>query len=162
MQSEIRIRRAAAGDFDAVVCLDRELFASDRTYDATLDPGWTLSAAGRTFFRERIEGTDGVCFVAEAGGERLGYLCGAATEAEDFRTVRRIAELECMYVSPGARGRRIGERLVRAFLDWAREEGVERVRVVACAANAGAIRFYRRLGFADYDLTLEMDPAALR
>lgn len=160
MQSEPSIRRAAAGDFDAIVRLDGELFESDRRYDPTLDPRWTHSEAGRAFFRERIEGTDGVCFVAEAGGELLGYLCGAMIEAEDYRTVRRLAELECMYVRPEARGRRIGERLARAFLDWAREEAAERVRVVACAANAGAVRFYRRLGFGDYDLTLEMDPAA--
>lgn len=160
MSDHVAIRRAVIDDLEAVLRLDGALFDSDRQFDPTLDPQWTCSETGLEFFRERITSTDGVCFVADSGGTIQGYLCGAMVEPEDYRTVRRLAELECMYVVPGLRGQRIGERLAQAFLDWSREEGAARVRVVACAANAGAVRFYRRLGFADYDLVLEMDPAA--
>jgi ribosomal protein S18 acetylase RimI-like enzyme len=47
------------------------------------------------------------------------------------------------------RGQRIGERLLRACLDLARQAGISRVELEVRADNAAACALYRRLGFAD-------------
>ena len=57
------------------------------------------------------------------------------------------AELVSLSVHPAWRGRGVGDRLVQAVLDWAREEGYPEVRLWVSADNAPAERLYVRHGF---------------
>jgi ribosomal protein S18 acetylase RimI-like enzyme len=155
MSTNVRIRPATPADVSAVMELDRALFAFDAQFDATLDAGWTGAAAGRTFFEQRCSRAEGAAWVAEGEGGLRGYLCGALVEAEDYRTVRTLAELECMYVHPDDRGAGVGRALADAFITWARASGAERLRVVASAGNTTAVRFYEALGFRPHDLVME-------
>ena len=156
-EAPIVIREAVVSDLEAVLRLDQALIAFDAHFDGTLDPNWSYTDDGMRFFRERITGEEGAAFVAERSGEIVGYLAGAAVEAETYRTVRRVGELECMFVGESVRRLGVGARLARRFLEWCRERGLRRVMVVASAGNRGAVRFYRRMGFADHDLVLEAD-----
>ncbi|MGW3106743.1 GNAT family N-acetyltransferase [Streptomyces sp. NPDC001100] len=61
-----------------------------------------------------------------------------------------------MYVRPAYRRERIGERLVRAFRVWAKEQGAEPAEVTAYSGNAEARRFYGRNGFEEKSVTLEL------
>jgi ribosomal protein S18 acetylase RimI-like enzyme len=60
-----------------------------------------------------------------------------------------------MLVEKRYRRQGIGKSLVLGFLSWCREKKVEYVSVTASAQNQLGINFYRRLGFRDYELTLE-------
>ena len=51
-----------------------------------------------------------------------------------------------MGVAPTHRGRGLGEAVMRAVLDSARERGVKRVQLEVLVQNAPAIRLYERLG----------------
>lgn len=66
-----------------------------------------------------------------------------------------MAEIFALYVIPEYRSQGVGERLVRSFLPWAREQGAERIVVAAFAANEAALRFYRRVGFVPFEIMLE-------
>jgi ribosomal protein S18 acetylase RimI-like enzyme len=55
-------------------------------------------------------------------------------------------ELISMWVAPGARGRGVGDALVRAVLRWAERRGVS-VRLAVREQNTKAIELYRRHGF---------------
>jgi len=59
----------------------------------------------------------------------------------------RVAWLEDVIVHPQARGRRIGERLLKHALESARGEGCLRVSLLTDADNTAAQRFYQRQGF---------------
>ncbi|KRT63839.1 MAG: GCN5-like protein N-acetyltransferase [Chloroflexi bacterium CSP1-4] len=52
-----------------------------------------------------------------------------------------------MWVAPPARGSGVGRALLDAVEDWARAWGARDVVLWVFRANAGAITFYRRLGF---------------
>jgi ribosomal protein S18 acetylase RimI-like enzyme len=52
-----------------------------------------------------------------------------------------------MWVDPAARGRGVGERLVRTVLDSAAEEGLSRVLLEVAHENAPARALYERMGF---------------
>ncbi len=52
-----------------------------------------------------------------------------------------------MGLLPAFRGRRIGERLLRACLDKAPTQGLTRIELQVRADNERAIALYRRLGF---------------
>ncbi|MBP7276240.1 MAG: GNAT family N-acetyltransferase [Kiritimatiellae bacterium] len=155
--SAYQIRPAVHQDLEAILRMDARLFEIDAQFDPTLEMNWTYSEDGLSFFQDRIAGKDGAAFVAEGPEGIAGYLCATTLVTESYRTVRRLAELECMFVTPDARRHGIGSRLVEAFVAWARAAGLSRLHVVASAGNQNAIRFYEKLGFQPLDLTLERD-----
>lgn len=58
-----------------------------------------------------------------------------------------VCVLVGMWVDPAARGRGVGERLVRAVLDDAAARGRTRVLLDVAHENAPALALYRRMGF---------------
>ncbi|SER59747.1 Acetyltransferase (GNAT) family protein [Actinokineospora terrae] len=84
---------------------------------------------------------------------REGCLLGTVTVAlpgTPFAEISRAGELELrmLAVAAPARGRGVGELLVRAVIARARELGLERVVLCSPAALSPAHRLYERLGFA--------------
>jgi GNAT superfamily N-acetyltransferase len=58
--------------------------------------------------------------------------------------------LEDLYVEDAARGRGLGEALVNAAVERARERGCARIELDVNDANAPALTLYERLGFSSY------------
>ena len=56
-----------------------------------------------------------------------------------------------MWVRASHRGRKVGEALVKAVLEWAAEQGWDVVRLRVYDDNLPARRLYKRLGFVDAD-----------
>ncbi len=68
----------------------------------------------------------------------------------------RVAVLDDLWVEPGLRGRGLGARLLRAALADMPEAGARAVIVEADPADAPAMSFYARLGFAPKGTALLM------
>ncbi|WP_419997699.1 N-acetyltransferase family protein [Streptomyces boninensis] len=103
---------------------------------------------------------------AQESGEILGSVTYAApgTAYSDLR-VAGSAEFRMLVVAPAGRGRGIGEALVRACIERAREQGARSLVLSTQARMKSAHRLYERLGFvrtperdwspvAESDLTL--------
>lgn len=75
-----------------------------------------------------------------SGSDLVGFVL-ATSVAE---TTAHIAQL---VVDPAWRGRQMGERLVRAACEAAREAGHQRMTLIVDEANTAACALYRRLGF---------------
>lgn len=58
------------------------------------------------------------------------------------------AWLEALWVDPGTRRRRLGERLIEAVAEWAREGGAVRLDLSVTEGNAAARALYAHAGFA--------------
>ena len=54
-----------------------------------------------------------------------------------------------MWVAPFARGHGVGDSLVNAILEWAREQQASRVALAVFEGNEPALALYRRHGFID-------------
>jgi GNAT superfamily N-acetyltransferase len=133
------------------------LFEKERKeYDSTLDMDWTLGKAGADFFTERI--AKGFVAVAEKDDKCIGYLVGAKGGGYAYRLSKGVAELDNMFVLPEYQRQGVGSALVVAFLGWCKENGLRNIKVEASTPNKEAIEFYRKLGFKDYTLVLEMNP----
>ena len=83
--------------------------------------------------------------VAEADGRLVG---GANVQRGAWRKNAHTASLGVAVVH-AHRGRGIGEALVRALIDWARERGILRLKLGVFATNVAAIRLYEKLGFRE-------------
>jgi GNAT superfamily N-acetyltransferase len=80
-------------------------------------------------------------FVAESDGEVIGTVGGGASD------VTGAAALTALWVAPGARGRGVGEALVNAVLEWAKDAGYEQVMLWVVEGNSAAESLYRRTCF---------------
>lgn len=155
---KIIIRRAGVNDLGDILRLNLDLFKKEyKEYDKKLNLKWTFGKVGRNYFKKRISGKDGFAFVAENEGKIIGYLCGSVGKCPyDYRLIPKYAELENMIVDKKFRGQGIGEKLVKEFLKWCKEKKADVISVNASAQNEKGIEFYRKMGFKDYSLTLEI------
>ncbi len=158
MGVQVRIREAAVEDLPAVVALWKELM----DYHKVLDPIFTRRAGAEeafgTWARESIEGDEGCVFVAEAGGEVVGYCQVRISKMPPVLEVERYGQIhECM-VREDLRGRGIGPRLVGRARQWCRGKGLGRMEVHYSVQNPAAGEFWTKMGFEPYLRTLFMAP----
>lgn len=106
-----------------------------------------LGAPSREVLR-RVAGSETGALLAAVAGERIvGVLMLAWYDAPSGRK----AWIEDVVVDAAARGRGIGEALVREALALARREGVARMMLTSNATRRAAHRLYERMGFVRYE-----------
>lgn len=135
--TRIEVRRLTADEWQ----IDRELrlaalAESPNAFSSTLeaeervsDEEWRERLEHRIRFAARLDGVD----VAAAGL--------ILTESDT------TAVLVGMWVMPPARGQGVGDALVKAALDWARDAGATAVHLWVTGGNSPAERLYARNGF---------------
>jgi RimJ/RimL family protein N-acetyltransferase len=95
-------------------------------------------------------------YAVEAGGEVVGHV-----ELAGLDHVRGSGVLARVLVAPSARGRGIGEAMLRAALRTAFDDlRVELLLLRVYAHNRAALGLYRRLGFRRLNLEPELVPVA--
>lgn len=129
----------------AQIDLVRSLFVE---YETAL--GVSLCFQG---FERELAGLPGD-YAAPHGTLLLAYQGDAAVGCVAVRALSLdpgapIAELKRLYVRPSARGAKLGERLVRQALAYARAAGYHTVRLDTLPTMQAAIRLYEALGFRD-------------
>jgi len=94
-------------------------------------------------------GRFGQLFLAEGSGALIGFLAARVRSAPPWFGGATVGFVSEVWVDPEARGRRVGERLVRAAEEWFRGQGIERAELQVMATNDAARALYRRLGWDD-------------
>ncbi len=141
----IRVRPAEPEDMPALLALSQAWAAEGITYG--------YSPTGR----EEFAGYR--CWVAEAGGEVVGYAGGEADTArrdiEIQQAGERYFELEELYVCPDFRGRGVGQLLLARVEEDARREGLAKLMLNAANRNhAPLLRFYLREGMTPHSFRM--------
>jgi RimJ/RimL family protein N-acetyltransferase len=106
---------------------------------ARTDDAWREQLAGATG-----DGS-GVIMLADAGQRGLAGMAGVFTPPQP--KLAHGGVVWGVYVRPPFRGRGVGERLVRACIDWARAKPLVMLRISVVAGNDVAWRCYERCGF---------------
>ena len=152
--TQVGIRRAGAGDVDALLTISTGLWREDAgSHDPeVMNTDWPQEH-GRASFEALVEDPDRVGVLAEVDGELAGGLMGSHPALTPFVRVRE-ARLNSLWVLPEHRGLGLGGLLVEEFLAWARERGAPYAIVTAFAANPTAIALYERHGFGSHTVTL--------
>ena len=126
------------------------LFEGDRRIDAQV---------GEEYFEgllNRVDEHHGRIFVAEADGRPVGWAVFLVDRhfvyvVEEQRTYGYVAEL---FVNPEARGRGIGQALIKACENEARSRGLGTMMIGVMAANERAARIYAEAGYGPYHIQL--------
>jgi ribosomal protein S18 acetylase RimI-like enzyme len=142
-------------DVDAIIELSSQLCINEHNfYDNTVDVDYPIK--NKDHFINNMRNGFGLAIVAINRGRIEGYLIGSISETGDYRNLDRIAEIDSMFVKPNIRSKGVGEKLMNRFIEWANVQ-VKRVKVVVSANNNRGIKFYRKAGFVDHEIVLEME-----
>ncbi len=137
----VTVRRARVEDYEGIARVLR------RTIPATyggLMPRQRIAAIIQRFTPSAHEQTvrwlGGGCFVAEAGGEIVGYAlaCVSPTTGEP--------EFSHQYVLPDYQGRGVGAALTAARREYLRSRGYRHAYATILSTNTRARRFHERRG----------------
>ena len=134
--TDIRVRRLAPNDLDAVVALDTSVSRRTR----------------RAYFERRLDAALRqpelhLQFAAEAGGVFRGHALARVLEGEFGRT-RPGLRLEMISVAPAAQGGGIGRALHAALEEEARKRSIAELRTGAAWRDHAMLRFLDRVGYA--------------
>ncbi|MET8669144.1 GNAT family N-acetyltransferase [Streptomyces tendae] len=146
MTETVRVRRLAAGDWDAVVALER---------DAYTDLGLS---EGRAALESRAAASPDTCFVVDVGARTAGYLLALPYPPHRYPDLTRTEgppgeppasgpgnlHLHDIVVAPGLRRRGLARHLLHHLTATARTRGDERMSLVAVG---GTERFWSARGF---------------
>jgi ribosomal protein S18 acetylase RimI-like enzyme len=144
MTAAVAVRRATIGDVDRVA----ELFSLYREFYGQA-PG-VAAAAG--FLRERLGSGESIVFVAEAGGDAVGFAQVYPTFGSiELRPAWRLNDL---YVHEPARGTGVGAALMRAVVEAGTAAGAAWLDLETARDNAVAQRLYEREGYVRDDAFL--------
>jgi len=147
----VKIRKATQNDLRKVQELNLMLFQWDSQFDNALNMEWTFGKVGESYFRDMIQNEFVV--VAQAQDNVVGYLAGSLHNEKHYST-EIYAELDNMFVLEEWRKHGVGKALIQEFFNQCEVKGIKAIRVTASAKNQGAIEFYKRNGFTEFDITL--------
>jgi len=112
-------------------------------------------------FVVKLTGEDsGQVLVASDGKGLIGYAMFQNDVKPPLEVPHRISYVMDLYVKPGYRRRGIGEQLLRSCLDRVKSKGVTHVQLRVWNANRAAIALYRKLGFRDRMVTMQLVSAS--
>jgi len=137
--ARVQVRPAATSDLDAILALDRV------TENA---PHWPPSAYAAILDAAGAEPAR--CLFAALQDELLAGFAVGMIQPSSIATnagAGRVAELESVVVSAGARRAGIGRALCACVFDWCRSLGATELVLEVRASSAGAIALYAALGF---------------
>jgi len=132
------VRPATPKDLDEIVALCEEHAAFEKS---SLSADRVRRSLGRFLF---VNSPRAWCLVAEVEGKLAGY----ATYSLEFSTwnASEFLSMDCLYVREGNRNAGIGMQLLQRIRRAAVALGREFVEWQTPSWNAGAIRFYDRIG----------------
>jgi GNAT superfamily N-acetyltransferase len=145
--SQAVIRLATPGDIPSLLTLVR------RYWDFEGIPGFTALRVELLLQRLLADAKLGVVWVAEAEAELVGYLIAVLVLSIEHQGL--MAEIDEFFVTPQARSRGIGARLLAMAEDELGARGCVRLQLQLGVGNADARGFYERRGYtrrAGYEL----------
>ena len=140
--NDVIIRRAGTADAAALVALGRAVGSEPEGWLITAGD-WRDRGDERRYLRAVRRSSQAAVFVADFQGEIVGRL---SLVRDSHPASPHVADLGLM-VAAGHRRRGIGRALLEQAVEWAKEEGIEKLELHVFPHNEPAIRLYERFGF---------------
>jgi GNAT superfamily N-acetyltransferase len=138
--TELVLRKAWREDVPAIVAM-----LADDALGATRESLNEL-APYYTAYDQIANDPNNLILVADCGGEVVGSLQLNILRGLSRKGAKR-AQIEAVRVASAHRGKKFGEKIIRAAIEMARKEGCVLVQLTTDKTRKDAHRFYERLGF---------------
>ena len=150
----IDVRTADKNDLETLQDLNQEVFVDNQQYDLDLRMDWSKSEDGKNYFNKILGDQESCCFIAEENGQPTGYISASPRKVNYLKS--KYFEIDNMGVLPKYRSQGVGSLLIDKCLRWAKIKGYKKLHVNAYFANKKAVNFYKKNGFSEIDIGLEM------
>lgn len=149
----IEIKRADISNLKDIQDLNHQLFELEfNNFDPSLKVGWTFEKEGKDYFTDMLNNE--IVYIALAENKIVGYLAGGVNIQNSYVT-KSLAEVDNMFIFEEYRKYGIGSKLMNEFKQYCIQNNIEELKVTASAKNSNAIKFYKKNGFYDFELTLK-------
>ncbi len=143
---KIVVRDAVLDDLPVLLEFEQELIKAERPFDPTILPDpisyYNLS--------DYISDDTIKVVVAQQRNRVVGSGYAMRKKARHYLDHEMYAYLGFMYVPPEFRGKGINQRIVESLKDWAREQGLNEMRLTVYHDNIPAIKAYEKSGFKSH------------
>ncbi|MBI5151556.1 MAG: GNAT family N-acetyltransferase [Candidatus Pacebacteria bacterium] len=134
--------------------LDRAFQQSHPHYDPHFNRDWYSSDEAKVYLLEVLSDGNSVILVAKEGETTLGCSVGFLYDSAKFRTVKEF-ELDMLGVDPSVQSQGVGTQLLQATEQWAKDHGYHKISITAYWKNVSALRFYKKNGYEEIDISVE-------
>jgi len=139
----IQIRRARLDELPTLLQFEQNLIAAERPLDETL-----VSEEFHYYDLEKmIRSDEAEVLVATLDGRLIASGHARILEGKPYSNFKRYAFLGFMYTEPDMRGRGVNKLIIDALVEWAREKGLDEVRLQVYSDNTPAVAAYEKVGF---------------
>lgn len=143
MTDTISIRTATPDDLPYLLQFEQGIIAAERPFDETLVPEkfhyYDLAA--------RVDDPAAEVVVAEINGTVVAGGSAVIKDGKPYNCFSQYAFLGFMYVAPTHRGKGINSLIIEKLVEWARQRGLNEVRLQVYSENFPAIKAYEKVGF---------------
>ena len=143
--TEVTLRPLEIGDLGWILRRHGTLYAAEFGWDASFEGFCAQVVAEYVTLRDRYPGR-AAAWVAEVDGVPAGSVC-CVPDKPGEPDGGTTARLRLLLVEPGARGRRLGARLVDRCLDFARAAGYTDIVLLTYDQLVAARHVYQAAGF---------------
>lgn len=149
MSAPTTVRRACEADAEALAELGRRTFTDNfgHLYTAQNLQHFLDGVYAPQLQRQEICTPENCVYVAEQGGELVGFLKAAPCKLPIAEIPARAYEIHRIYVLPQAKGQGIGSRFMDIALEYCRQKNAAGIYVGVWSQNYAAHRFYAHYGF---------------
>jgi len=140
----MNVRKAKPEDAPQLDALLTKLIHDESLLDPNLNGGYVVEGN----YAQQLAQATNAAFVAEDAGKIVGYVYGFVYEIPHF-FLRPVAALDALFVEEEYRRRGIARELIRAFREYAAENGACRIDLKVLSRNEKALALYRGLGFSE-------------
>lgn len=153
-QTTIDVRRAVPADRAALADLWATLLAEQAALDVRLAVAEDAAKRWANDFPEWIRADVRRLFVAETGGEVVGFVSAQPWYPPPIYAPFTAVYISELYVVPSARRQGVGRDLVAAVQDWAVAFGATQIRLGVLAGNAAGMAFWAAVGGTPFSTTV--------
>ena len=147
--AQVTVRRATTADLPALGELGAMLMRTHYAFDTDrfMAPGDDAEGGYAWFLGTQLHEADVVVFVAERGGDVIGYIY-AGIEPLSWKELRdECGFIHDVVVHERGRGTGVASKLIEAAVEWLAGRGMPRVMLWTAQPNSDAQRLFERLGF---------------
>lgn len=150
------VREFTAKDIAGIVACFSELQEFERQIEPRRLPGEKVAASYVQSLLKQCAGKEGTIFVAEKNEQIIGFACilSAVILDEDLNEPNRSSYLTDLIVMPAFRRGGVARALMRCAEEFARKRGASDVTLNMLLKNDSTQRFYKAMGYNDYELKL--------
>ena len=158
----MRIRKAALKDLNGIVKVwedfirdhDKIVLSKNNKLKQHILRRKDASEIFRKFAKKNITSKEGEIFIAEDGGNLVGYILLLIKENIPVFKIKRIGYISDLYLKKEYRGIRISSKLKDEAIKWFRKKGIRYISIAVNANNLSAHSIYDKWGFFDYQIEL--------